>query len=279
MKILVPSFKNNQIQFFMELDLYQVDAFTSKPFEGNPAAVCPLEEWMPDELLQKIAMENNLSETAFFMEEGNGYRLRWFTPEAEVDLCGHATLASAHVLFEHLGYAGEEILFHSNSGELKVSKGEHLLVMDFPQTPGSKVEPPELLLEAMSLDASVAETYRATDYMMVLGNQSAVEKLDPDYQLLKQLKTRGIIVSAPSDSPEYDFVSRFFAPALAINEDPVTGSAHTMMAPFWADRFGKKNLKARQISRRGGDVHCTVLRDRVELGGQAVTYLQGTVRI
>lgn len=257
------------------MDLYQVDAFAGKVFEGNPAAVCPLHEWLPDTQLRNIAMENNLSETAYFTEEEDSYRLRWFTPVAEVDLCGHATLASAHVLFEHLGYDKPEIVFDSNSGPLRVRKEKGLLKMNFPATIGEQVDPPEALLDALGTGAE--EVYKATDYMIVLESEDQVRKLDPNFFLLNKIDTRGIIVTAPGE--DYDFVSRFFAPALGINEDPVTGSAHTMMTPYWSEKFGKKEMKARQISKRGGTVMCTMLGDRVEIAGKAVTYLEGLINI
>lgn len=259
----------------MKLDLYQVDAFAGKVFEGNPAAVCPLQDWLPDKQLRNIAMENNLSETAYFVEKGDTYRLRWFTPVAEVDLCGHATLASAHVLFEHLGYDKPEIVFDSNSGLLRVRKENGMLKMNFPATIGEQVDPPETLLDALGTGAE--EVYKATDYMIVLESEDQVRKLDPNFFLLNKIDTRGIIVTAPGE--DYDFVSRFFAPALGINEDPVTGSAHTMMTPYWSEKFGKKEMKARQISKRGGTVMCTMLGDRVEIAGKAVTYLEGLINI
>lgn len=260
----------------MKIDLYQADAFSGRLFEGNPAAVCPLDEWLPDSVMQQIAMENNLSETAFFVkEEGGGFQLRWFTPTTEVDLCGHATLASAHILFEEMGFGEPEIVFSSNSGPLKVRKRENRLVMDFPATIGEKVSAPEILFDAMGINE--AEVFRATDYMIVLDNRQEVAALEPDFTRLEKVKTRGVIATAPDG--EYDFVSRFFAPAVGVNEDPVTGSAHTMLTPYWARQLAKKELRARQISKRGGTVYCTDLGERVEIGGEAVTYLTGTINI
>ena len=259
----------------MKINLYQVDAFAENVFEGNPAAVCPLREWLPEKQLRNIAMENNLSETAYFVEEGDSYRLRWFTPVAEVDLCGHATLASAHVLFEHLDYSGPEIVFESNSGPLKVRRENEILKMNFPVTVGEQVDPPGALLEALGADTD--EVYKATDYMAVLDSEEMVRNLDPNYFLLNEIDTRGIIVTAPGE--QYDFVSRFFAPALGINEDPVTGSAHTMLAPYWSKKLNKKEMRARQVSKRGGTVYCTMLDDRVEIAGKAVTYLEGVIKI
>lgn len=259
----------------MKLKLYQVDAFADRLFEGNPAAVCPLKEWLPDEELRKIAMENNLSETAYFVEEGDGYRLRWFTPVAEVDLCGHATLASAYVLFEHMDYSDPEIVFESNSGPLRVRREQDLLKMNFPTTLGNEVDSPKELMDALGTDAG--EVYKATDYMVVLESEEQVRRLDPNFFLLNRIDTRGVIVTAPGE--EFDFVSRFFAPALGIDEDPVTGSAHTMLAPYWSEKLNKKALRARQVSKRGGTVFCTMLDNRVEIAGKAVTYLKGVINI
>lgn len=259
----------------MQLDILQVDAFADKPFEGNPAAVCPLDEWLPDTRMQQIANENNLSETAFFVKEGDVYRIRWFTPEVEVDLCGHATLASAHVLFNHLGFKEQEITFESNSGELRVRQENNRLVMNFPATLGTKVDPPANLIKALGVRSQTV--YKAEDYMVVYETQKQIEELAPDFFLLNKVDTRGIIATAPGD--ELEFVSRFFAPAVGINEDPVTGSAHTMLTPYWSERLNKKELKARQISARGGNVFCRMLGDRVEIAGNAVTYLVGSISI
>lgn len=259
----------------MKLPIYQVDAFASEPFEGNPAAVCPLEEWLPDELMQKIAMENNLSETAFFVPQNDGFRLRWFTPTTEVDLCGHATLASAHVLFEHLEYDEPDIRFDSNSGELTVRKEGGLLVMDFPAAELNKEKAPPFLEEAIGVSAD--ELYRDTDYLYVIESEKKVRNLNPDIKRIAKADVRGIIVTAPSE--EYDFVSRFFAPNAGVDEDPVTGSAHTMLAPYWSKRLDKKKLVGRQVSRRGGTVHCHHKGDRVEISGQACTVMQGEFTI
>ncbi len=260
----------------MKLDLYQVDAFASKLFEGNPAAVCPLGKWLPDEVLQNIAMENNLSETAYFVPSDGSYRLRWFTPEAEVDLCGHATLASAHVLYNHLGYKKDEIVFESNSGTLRVSREGELIRMDFPAADVQPADMPDKLSEALGVESG--EVYRDTDYLVVVDDEEAVRSLDPNYFLLKRVEgTRGVIVTAPGE--EVDFVSRFFAPAVGVDEDPVTGSAHTMLTPYWAERLGRRELVGRQLSRRGGEVYCRLLDGRVEIAGKAVTYLRGSIEI
>lgn len=265
----------NEIISKMKLPIYQVDAFATDIFEGNPAAVCPLQDWIPDEKMQQIAAENNLSETAFFVPQDNGYRLRWFTPATEVDLCGHATLASAHVLFEHLGFEEKVIRFASNSGELQVQKQEGKLVMDFPASKLEEAEAPPFLEEALGVPAK--ELYRDTDYLYVVETEEQVRNLDPDIRLLKKAPVRGIIVTAPSE--EFDFVSRFFAPAAGVDEDPVTGSAHTMLTPYWANRLGKNELVGRQISKRGGTVYCRQKGERVALGGTAKTFMQGEIEI
>ena len=259
----------------MKLECYQVDAFADQVFEGNPAAVCPLSRWIDDNLMQKIAMENNLSETAFFVCENEGFGLRWFTPAVEVDLCGHATLATAHVLFNHLGYKREQILFHTNSGKLTVSKQSDGLVMDFPSNPAEETKVPDGMGDA--LGAAPTTAYKADDYLFVLESEKEVAGLDPDFLKLNSYDTRGIIVTAESERAEIDFVSRFFAPAVGINEDPVTGSAHTTLAPYWSARLGKKVLKARQISKRGGTVNCTMKENRVEIAGRAKTYMNGII--
>lgn len=257
----------------MKTELFQIDAFASRIFEGNPAAVCPLKEWLPDETLQQIAEENNLSETAFFVEEGDHYRLRWFTPKTEVDLCGHATLASAHVLYHHLNYPKEVLVFETNSGTLNVQRQNDDLVMNFPEVQLKKAAPPLELHEALELQP--IEVFHADDYLWVLENEEEVKNLRPDLRKIAEFDARGVIVTAPGD--EVDFVSRFFAPAVGVDEDPVTGSAHCMLTPYWAKRLGKDTLHARQLSQRGGDITCTMLENRVELRGSAVTYLRGEI--
>lgn len=257
----------------MILPIYQVDAFADAVFGGNPAAVCPLHNWLPSETMQQIALENNLSETAFFVKEDGNYRIRWFTPEIEVDLCGHATLASAHVLFSHLGCNEEIIRFQSNSGELTVKKEDDLLVMNFPAANLKPVTVPENLEQALGIPA--VEVFRATDYLYIVESEDQVRQADPDFRLLKEVETRGVIITAPGD--DADFVSRFFAPAAGIDEDPVTGSAHTMLAPYWSKRIGKKELTGRQVSRRGGMVFCSMRGERVEIGGKARLYMYGEI--
>jgi len=258
----------------MKLTIYQIDAFAEKVFEGNPAAVVPLENWLPDKLMQQIALENNLSETAFFVATENGFHIRWFTPLAEVNLCGHATLASAHVLFNHLNYPEKEIRFQSRSGILKVKKENSLIVLDFPASPVTEIEIPVEVAKAFQIHPVECSKGR-DDYMLVFEKEEQVKQLKPDFQQLIRAKTRGVICTSKSET--YDFVSRFFAPAVGVNEDPVTGSAHTMLIPYWSGVLGKNNLNAKQISKRGGIVHCKNCDDRVEIGGKAVTYLTGAI--
>lgn len=260
----------------MSLSIYQVDAFTSELFAGNPAAVVPLEEWLTDEQMQNIAAENNLSETAFFVKEGNSYRLRWFTPVVEVDLCGHATLATAHVLFEELGYSEDEIVFKTRSGLLTVRRKGDRLSMNFPADHMEKVEAPGVLFKALGIPKT-SEVYKSDDYMVVLNSEEEVAALKPDIRMLSEVEARGIIVTAPGD--EVDFVSRFFAPRSGVDEDPVTGSAHTKSTPYWSKKLDKEELKARQISKRGGDLTCRMKGDRVEIEGDAATYLKGEISI
>jgi len=259
----------------MKIKQYQVDAFASRAFEGNPAAVCPLESWLDDDLLQAIAEENNLSETAFFVPSDNGFRLRWFTPASEVDLCGHATLAAAHVLFAHLGHRGQVITFETRSGALSVKRKGDLLEMDFPACPPTPCTSFELL--ARALGRQPLEVLRADDYMAVFDNEAAIRGIKPDFFLLGTLDLRGVIITAPGGS--YDFVSRFFAPRLGILEDPVTGSAHCTLAPYWAGRLGKSLLSARQVSKRGGSIICELNDDRVLLSGSAVTFMEAEITL
>ena len=260
----------------MKLPIYQIDAFAEKVFEGNPAAVVPLETWLPDELMQKIAMENNLSETAFFVSEKEDFHIRWFTPLAEVNLCGHATLAAAHVIFNHLNYPGNEISFQSRSGILKVTRENDLMVLNFPASTVNSVGIPQVVAKAFHIQP-VACFKGRDDYMLVFENETQVKELKPEFQQLVKAKTRGVICTSASE--KYDFVSRFFAPAVGVNEDPVTGSAHTMLIPYWSEKTGKTEMLARQISARGGILHCKNLGERVSIGGKAVTYLVGEIEI
>lgn len=259
----------------MKLVQYQVDAFASRPFEGNPAAVCPLDEWLSDDLLQDIAEENNLSETAFFVRSADRFHLRWFTPVAEVDLCGHATLAAAHVLFELLDYSKQKVVFHTRSGELTVSRSAGQYAMDFPSQPPQPCAAPEAL--SAGLRAQPTEVLAFADYVAVFDDAAAVKSLTPDFSALRKLDLRGVIATAPGDSE--DFVSRFFAPKHNIEEDPVTGSAHCELAPYWSRRLGKTTLTARQVSRRGGDLLCELVGDRVILTGAAVTVMETQITL
>lgn len=257
----------------MKLRQFQVDAFASRRFEGNPAAVCPLKEWLSDDLMQSIAAENNLSETAFFVPAQSGFHLRWFTPVAEVDFCGHATLASGHVLFDALDYEKQSVVFETRSGEMTVERSGKLYVMNFPAQPPKPCSPPKALIEA--LGAKPTEVLAADDYLAVFESQAVVQSLAPDFARLGDLDLRGVIATAPGD--DHDFVSRFFGPKLGIDEDPVTGSAHCELTPYWSQRLSKKQLRARQISRRDGDVLCEIAGDRVRLKGSAVTFMVGEI--
>lgn len=259
----------------MQIRQYQVDAFARRPFAGNPAAVCPLIDWPDDGLLQAIAEENNLSETAFFVPSSKGFRLRWFTPSAEVDLCGHATLASAHVLFAILGYPESSITFETRSGDLRVQRRDDLYQMDFPAQPAQSCEAPAALIEGLGLRP--AEVLASADYLAVFADEDAVRAITPDHHFLAQLDRRGVIVTAPGR--DVDFVSRFFAPKFGVPEDPVTGSAHCALAPYWAGRLGKSPLVARQISKRGGDLLCELSDDRVLISGAAVTVMVSTLTL
>jgi PhzF family phenazine biosynthesis protein len=257
----------------MKIKQYQVDAFATRAFEGNPAAVCPLESWLDDGLLQAIAEENNLSETAFFVPSEKGFKLRWFTPVKEVDLCGHATLAAAHVIFDILGYAKPVITFETRSGDLFVEKKGKRLKMDFPACPPTPCESPEILAEG--LGQRPIEVLAAEDYVAVFENEAIIRAITPNQALLGQLDLRGVIITAPGT--DVDFVSRFFAPKFGIPEDPVTGSAHCALAPYWAGKLGKLTLSARQISKRGGDLTCEMKADRVVLSGYAVTFMEAEI--
>lgn len=258
----------------MGLKITQVDAFTAKPFAGNPAAVCVLPEPRDDRWMQAVAREMNLSETAFLVRTGNGFNLRWFTPAMEVDLCGHATLASAHVLWEegHLK-PGETARFHTRSGLLTAMRKGEWIEMDFPTKPEETVAPPAGLEEALGITAAYIGKNKF-DYLVELDTEDMVRNLHPHFTDLKKLPVRGIIVTSRSSSPEFDFVSRFFAPAAGVDEDPVTGSAHCCLAPFWGKRLAKTEMMAYQASPRGGVVRVELAGDRVLLGGQAVTVLR-----
>lgn len=260
----------------MTLTLYQVDAFTDTQFHGNPAAVCPLTAWLSDDLLQSIAEENNLSETAFYVPQGDKFHIRWFTPVCEVDLCGHATLATAHVLFRHEGYTEPVITFTSRSGLLRARNEGEELILDFPVDRLNPVPAPAGLAEA--LGSRPLEVYQGKDdFMAVYGTEEEVATMQPDFTLVAKIPARGVIVTAPGRTA--DFVSRFFGPQSGIAEDPVTGSAHTTLVPYWSRRLGKTRLRATQVSKRRGELRCVLNGERVEIGGHACTYLMGTISL
>ena len=257
----------------MKLSIFQADAFTDKVFGGNPAAICPLEEWIDAKLMQHIAAENNLSETVFFVPKEDKFEIRWFTPETEIDLCGHATLATAHILYQHLGFMGKSVTFQYGGGQLQVEKDGDRLRMNFPATPPKPVEAPGQLVEA--LGKKPMEAYKSRDYLLIFESQKDIEEIKPVFHELLTLDTLGFIVSAPGH--DVDFVSRFFAPGAGINEDPVTGSAHCTLIPYWSKKLQKTRMTALQLSKRKGEIHCEFLGDRVIISGKAVTYLQGSI--
>lgn len=259
----------------MNISYYQVDAFASKQFQGNPAGVCPLESWLPDPILQRVAQENNLSETAFFVAEKDQYHLRWFTPVTEVELCGHATLATAHVLFNHLNYQQEVVKFNSLSGPLEVRKTHDGLQLNFPLDELTKFEGDEKLLIEL-IGGQPAKVHKGkTDVLLVYNSELEVRSLSPRFEALSNLDHRGIIVTAPGE--QTDVVSRFFCPAVGINEDPVTGSAHTTLGAYWPRRLASNSFSAAQLSERGGQLHCDVSGDRIKITGKAVTFMHGTI--
>lgn len=268
----------------MRLPIYQVDAFAEKLFGGNPAAICPLTEWLPDATMQAIAAENNLAETAFFVREpdaGNGgadYLLRWFTPAVEVDLCGHATLAAAHIVFSQLQPGSERVRFRTvKAGILTVTREADRLTMDFPARPAAPVEAPPQLIKA--LGGKPRQVLKARDHMIVYDSAAEIAGLDPDLaELAKVEDCWAAIVTAPGEDA-VDFVSRFFAPAKGVPEDPATGSSHCTLVPYWAGRLGKTDLEARQLSRRVGVLHCALVGERVRIGGRAVLYLEGQITV
>ena len=264
----------------MQIDIFQVDAFTDNVFGGNPAAVCPLDSWLDDDLLQQIAAENHLSETAFFIPlPNNHYHLRWFTPEIEMDLCGHATLASAYVLFEELGHIGEEIFFESQSGTLGVKKFNQFYELNFPSRPPIPSTLPKIIAEGMNIQP--VEVWKARDYLLVYKNEVDILNIQPDERIIHQINIDpgGIIVTAEGASNDVDFVSRLFTPQSSIFEDPVTGSAHCTLIPFWAERMDQTSFRALQLSQRRGELFCTLDGDRVKIQGNAVLYLRGKINI
>jgi PhzF family phenazine biosynthesis protein len=261
----------------MKIPYFEVLAFTDRMFAGNSAGVCILEEWLPDEMLQKIATENNLAETAFFIDRGSFFDIRWLSPAAEIDLCGHATIGSAHVLFQHLGRTGNSLRFQSrSSGELRVDRADERLVLDFPSKRAAGCEAPALLAE--SLGAQPDEVFKNRDYIAVFEREEQVAGLRPNLAELTRLEgVQGVCVTAPGD--DCDFVSRYFAPRVGVPEDSVTGSTHCALIPYWAKRLGKTKLHARQLSPRGGELFCEDRGERVGIGGTAVTYVEGTMLI
>lgn len=260
-----------------KLTIFQIDAFTDKLFEGNPAAVVPLEEWIPKTRMQQIAAENNLSETAFFVRVGSKFGLKWFTPVTEVDLCGHATLSAAYVMFKHMDYKKEKIMFMTNSGELRAWIEGDKVFIDLPVKPVQRMEPPKGLFEALGI-LDVEYVGFNGDYLISINSQTDLEELKPDMDKLSGFECRGVIVTAPAKGgSEFDFVSRFFAPSVGVNEDPVTGSAHTALIPYWAAKLNKDIMTARQVSARGGTLYCRLKKDRVEIGGDCVSYMKGTI--
>ena len=256
------------------IPIFQVDAFSDSVFRGNPAAVCPLESWLPERVLHDIAAENNLSETAFFVPKGPDFALRWFTPRVEVELCGHATLATAHVILERLQPERSSVRFHTRSGVLSVERKDGLLQMDLPSQPAGGCIAPPGLKDALGMPP--VELYRGAHYYLaVYETEAHVRELAPDLAALERIDDRGYIVTAPG--VEADFVSRMFAPAVGVPEDPVCGSAHCLLAPYWGERLGKRRLLAHQVSQRGGVLHCELSGDRLLLAGSAALYLEGEI--
>jgi PhzF family phenazine biosynthesis protein len=251
--------------------IYKVDAFTKKLFGGNPAAVCPLDEWLADDLMQKLATENNLSETAFFVKDGEGYHIRWFTPEYEIDLCGHATLASAYVIFHHLNHPSDTIHLTCKSGKLEVRKKGDLIELNFPSRMPVECEVPEDLLKGVHI--APMKVLKSRDYFLVYESETHIKAINPDFNHLNKVETIGVIVTARGN--DVDFVSRFFVPNSVIGEDPVTGSAHCNLIPYWAKQLDKTALTAKQLSAREGELFCADKGDRVTMAGTAVLYLKG----
>jgi PhzF family phenazine biosynthesis protein len=259
----------------VKISMYQVDAFTEELFKGNPAAVCILDYWIDEKLMQSMAAENNLSETAFCVAHDDIYELRWFTPEGEIDLCGHATLATAFVIFEHIGYSGKEIKFETKSGVLEVTKEDDNLIMIFPAREGRHAEITDELVQG--LGKKPKELYQSRDLMAVYETEDEIKDMNPDIEILKKLDAFGIIVTAKGK--DVDFVSRYFAPAAGIPEDPVTGSAHCTLVPYWSKVLGKKELTAHQISKRGGKLLCEDRGEKIKISGTAVLFLKGEIYI
>ncbi|MBN1300149.1 MAG: PhzF family phenazine biosynthesis protein [Melioribacteraceae bacterium] len=260
----------------MKLAIYQVDAFTTELFKGNPAAVVPLKEWLPDQTMQNIALENNLSETAFFVNDNNAYHIRWFTPSVEVPLCGHATLATSYVIYNFIDPYAQQITFESRSGQLIISRDNSIIHLNFPENIPDKTDPPKILLDAMGIDP--VEVLLNKSFLAILADEDQVRQMKPDFTLLSKLKEDGLIISAKGKS--YDFVSRYFVPNAGIDEDPVTGYAHTLLTPYWSKKLGKSDLRAYQASERGGEVFVRDLKNgRVQISGKAVLYMKGEIEV
>ena len=256
-----------------EVPYYIVDAFSSGPFTGNPAGVCPLDRWLPDTVLQSVAAQNNLAETAFFIQDGDSFQLRWFAPSAEVDLCGHATIATAHVIYEELGSKTPVLRFNTRSGLVSVARRDGQLKMDLPRLPLQEHDAPVDLIEGLGVRPTAV--YKSMDWVCVFDDKTAVEKISPDLERLKRLDLRGVIATAPAVN--VDYVLRCFGPKVGIPEDPVTGSAQSMLAPYWAGRLGKQTLSVQQLSTRGGTLFCSVVESAIEVSGQARTYMRGRI--
>ena len=267
----------------MKIPAFQIDAFTDQPFSGNPAAVCPLDKWLPEEAMQSIAAEMNLSETAFFVpseKQNIDYEIRWFTPTVEVDLCGHATLASGHVVFSKLEPNLDQVAFSSRSGRLTVERQNGMLELDFPSNPPSPLQNrDEVAAVESALGASPIEVLHANTTVAVFETESQVANLKPDFAAVANLKEPWIAATAPADADEFDFVSRFFVPTAGVNEDPATGSSHTVLTPYWSKKFGRTELVGRQISRRGGTMYCRLVDERVNIAGHVVDVMTGEITI
>jgi len=259
----------------MKVKLYQVDAFARKTFEGNPAAVCPLDKWLDERIMQNIAMENNLSETAFFVKNGEQYDIRWFTPTKEVNLCGHATLATAYVIFNILGHLSGRINFNSKSGLLQVYKDSEFITMNFPAEPPVPCDTPQAIVDAFGKEP--LEVLRSVDYIVVFDEYEELAQFAPNLDALKTLDLRGVCITARDKT--YDFVSRFFAPNYGIDEDSVTGSAYTQLMPYWSNKLQQNSLRSKQLSSRGGELYCELKGERVTISGSAVLYLSGEIEI
>ncbi|MBN1154982.1 PhzF family phenazine biosynthesis protein [candidate division KSB1 bacterium] len=257
----------------MKIQCFQIDAFTDRVFKGNPAAVCPLEQWLDDDVLQAIAMENNLSETAYFVPHEDHYHIRWFTPTHEVPLCGHATLAASFVIFNYLDNDVDELKFSSASGFLYVNKMDDMLQLNFPTSRMQRINPSNTLVQSFPLEAD--EVYRSDEYLLVFSSEKQIKDMQPDFDKIKLLDLDGVIITAPGET--VDFVSRFFAPKIGIDEDPVTGSAHRILTPYWSQRLNKTHLIAHQVSKRGGVIYCTDAGDRTLIAGKAVEFMRGTI--